>query len=196
MGYVSPHDRRTTQFEATIKKKVIIDLRGDEPVIVQDSDDFTIVMPLQPVGAGEDAVITKFAELLEAGVCSVSGETYALEDLDEEGRGPEHAVPDRIKNMTPEEMIRYILQLEKGGAAPAAAPVKAAEPAEEGEETTAPKKTTRRRRAAESSPEAVENGAEAADAEVAAEADAQEGDVLEAIHTKAETSETEVNVPF
>lgn len=196
MGYVSPHDRRTTQFEAVIKKKVIIDLRGEEPVIVQEDEQFTIVMPLHPVGTDEDVVVTKFAELLEAGPCSVSGEIYALEDLDAEGRGPEHAVPDRLKNMTQEEMIRYILQLEKGGAAPAAKAEASSEPAAEAaeatEKTEQKKTTTRRRKGADASTEAPEGGEAAA--APAAEPTAEEK--LETVRLQAETTDTEVNVAF
>ncbi|MNY09739.1 hypothetical protein D3C86_1426740 [compost metagenome] len=100
--------------------------------------------------------------------------------------------------MTQEEMIRYILQLEKGGSAPAAKEEAPSEPAgeatEAGENTEQKKTTTRRRKAAEAKTEAPESGEAQPAAPAAAGPTAEEQ--LEGVHLQAEGSETEVNVAF
>lgn len=113
MPYVSPDDKRTTRFRAIVKKEVIVDFHGDEPVIIEEAEEFNLVMPFTNVNTGY--VITSSADLIEASQCSSCGEMVPVEDIEDGECSACRALHIRqdLNDMSQAALIRRLLELEK-----------------------------------------------------------------------------------
>jgi len=113
MPYVSPDDKRTTLFRAIVKKEVIVDFQGEEPVIIEEAEEFNLVMPFTNVNTGY--VITSSADLIEACQCSSCGEMVPIEDVENDECPACRVMQVRadLTDMSQAALIRRLLELEK-----------------------------------------------------------------------------------
>ena len=113
MPFVSPDDKRTTKFRAIIKKEVVVDFSGEEPVIVEESDEYRLTMPFINIHTGYE--ISSSSELIEAEQCETCGDMVPADDFEHGECSACRAVHERsdLNDMSQAALIRRLLELEK-----------------------------------------------------------------------------------